>query len=78
MSRSVSYLRRGLLGLAFVGSLGFGATQALASPEQARYSSCELSWSPYLPRGGCPECVNGGYCSGTSYDCTCFNWEIEG
>ena len=32
MSRSLSYLRRGLLGIAFVGSLGFGVTQALASP----------------------------------------------
>jgi hypothetical protein len=30
MSRSLSYLRRGLLGIAFVGSLGFGATTALA------------------------------------------------
>lgn len=33
MSRSLSYLRRGLLGIAFVGSLGFGATQALAEPQ---------------------------------------------
>ncbi len=30
MSRSLSYLRRGLLGIAFVGSLGFGASQAFA------------------------------------------------
>jgi hypothetical protein len=30
--RSLSYLRRGLLGVFFVGSLGFGATQALAGP----------------------------------------------
>lgn len=30
--RSLSYLRRGVLGAAFVGSLGFGATQALAGP----------------------------------------------
>lgn len=31
MSRSPSYLRRGLLGIAFAGSLGFGATQAFGS-----------------------------------------------
>jgi hypothetical protein len=31
MSRSLSYLRRGLFGIAVVGSLGFGVTQALAS-----------------------------------------------
>ncbi len=30
MSRSLSYLRRGLLGIAFVGSMGFGVKQALA------------------------------------------------
>ena len=78
MSRSFIYLRRALFGIAFAGSLGFGATQAFASPGLARYSSCELSLSPYLPRGGCPECgINGGYCSGTSYDCTCHDWEIE-
>lgn len=33
MSRSLSYLRRGLLGIALVGSLGFGATQAFAEPK---------------------------------------------
>ena len=31
MSRSLSYLRRGLLGIALVGSLGFGATTAFAA-----------------------------------------------
>jgi hypothetical protein len=30
--RSLSYLRRGLLSAALAGSLGFGATQALAVP----------------------------------------------
>ena len=33
MSRSLSYLRRGLLGIALAGSLGFGATQAFAEPK---------------------------------------------
>ncbi len=31
MSRSLLYLRRGLLGIAVLGSLGFGATQAFAN-----------------------------------------------
>ena len=34
MSRSLSYLRRGLLGAGLVGSLGFGASQALATPRE--------------------------------------------
>ena len=45
MSRSLSYLRRGLLGIALMGSLGFGATQALAAPPrvpQARF--CVEEW----------------------------------
>jgi hypothetical protein len=33
MSRSLRYLRRGLLGIAFVGSLGFGVSAAFAQPE---------------------------------------------
>ena len=32
MSHSLSYLRRGFLGIAFVGTLGFGAAQAFATP----------------------------------------------
>ena len=72
MSRSLSYLRRGLLGFVFVGSLGFGATQAFALPEPAPLTSCDVTWSPYIPEHGCPECAVGGYCSGASYDCTCF------
>lgn len=35
MRGSITYLRRGLLGAAIVGSLGFGATQALAGPRGA-------------------------------------------
>ena len=52
MSRSLSYLRRGLLGIAFVGSLGFGVTQALAGPATTASSYCEPN-----------ECWN--YCMGT-------------
>lgn len=68
MSRSLSYLRRGLLGIAFVGALGFGASQALAAPpqvSQARscidycYTQCwEMGWE-------------GGYCTYTGA-CFCY------
>jgi len=71
MSRSLSFLRRGFLGIVFVGSLGFGASQAYGSTE----------WSQTLP-GTCPDmevayryppcaefcggyagyCAEGGYC----------------
>lgn len=53
MSRSLSYLRRGLLGIAFVGSLGYGATQALAAPPQvpvARF--CEAWCNDYCEQQG--------------------------
>ena len=40
MSRSLSYLRRGLFGIAFVGSMSFGVTQALAGPATAAASYC--------------------------------------
>ena len=35
MSRTLSHLRQGLLGAALLGSLGFGASQALATPREA-------------------------------------------
>jgi hypothetical protein len=76
MSRSVSYLRRGLLGIAFLGSLGFGATQALASPEQAHEVVCQTGDGPYIPSGGpydpCAHCPNGGFCNGRDSGCVCF------
>lgn len=63
MSRSPSYLRRGLLGLVFVGSLGFGATQALASPEQARFTSCPATGYDYAYQHCAAGCPGGrGYC----------------
>lgn len=73
MSRSLSTLRRALLGIAFVGSLGFGATQAVASPEPvARFGSCYPSGYAYLPRE-CPECPSGsGWCDGYNTECVCF------
>jgi hypothetical protein len=65
MSVTLTSLRRVVLGAAFVGSLGFGAAQAFASPEQATtavrtcpdkgydyaYSSCRIG------------CASGGYCA---------------
>lgn len=64
MSRSLSYLRGGFLGLAVVGALGFGASQAFGSPDQARVGTCPAMGYDYAygPCGfGCP---NGrGYCS---------------
>lgn len=48
MSRSLSYLRRWLLGAALLGSLGFGVTQALATPAQdARRNMCTEEWEAY-------------------------------
>jgi hypothetical protein len=54
MSRSFSYLRRGLLGIAVVGSLGFGATAAVAKPEMRGAGPiCPFGMQP-CP---CGECV---------------------
>lgn len=65
MSRSLSYLRRGLLGIAFIGSLGFGATQAFGSaPIQSSRAVCNgdpgsdtWCWWNCAFQG-----ENGGYC----------------
>jgi hypothetical protein len=40
MSRSLFYLRRGLFGIAFVGSLGFGANLAGAEPPSNSRNTC--------------------------------------
>jgi hypothetical protein len=67
MSRSFSHLRRALFGLAFVGSLGFGATQALASPEAARaprYCPVGPGGQPYYSDYCGFYCAYGvGYCN---------------
>jgi hypothetical protein len=73
MSRSPKLLRRGILGIAFAGILGFGATQALATPTQARSGTCLYAPFPYDPPGGCWECEWGGYCSGGDTNCTCYD-----
>ena len=47
MSRSLSYLRRGLLGIAFVGSLSFGVTQALATPPKVARGYCDPAYCDF-------------------------------
>lgn len=42
MNRTGTHLRRGLLALSFVGTMGFGATQALAAPGAAAVAGCAL------------------------------------
>lgn len=78
MSHSLSYLRRALFTVAFLGSLGLGATQAFATPDvAARASSCQLTGGgAHFPLDGCPECPNGGYCDGNSEYCVCNNFPI--
>ncbi len=70
MSCSLTWLRRGLLGLVCAGSLGFGATQAIAGPQQeTRVGTCP-DWGYdyyYAPCAyGCPGrqgyCAAGGIC----------------
>ena len=71
MRLSLFHLRRGLLGLAFVGSLGFGVTQAFATPDLARSGSCEPTGYKYIP-DDCPECGGEfGYCDGINEYCVC-------
>lgn len=72
MSRSLSYLRRGLFGIAVAGALGFGVTQVAAAPVLARFGHCELTGYKYIPADNCyPECRDGGFCNGKSTSCTC-------
>lgn len=56
MSRSLSYLRRGLLGLAFLGSLGFGVTQAFAKPERVSAPSCPALYTLCFCEDGTSKC----------------------
>ncbi|HEY0017375.1 MAG TPA: hypothetical protein VGC13_13780 [Longimicrobium sp.] len=71
MHGSTTYLRRGLLGLVFAGSLGFGATQALATPGQpaAAMAACpDMGYDYYYAScaNACPRrqgyCAAGGIC----------------
>lgn len=63
MSRSLSLLGRGVLGLAFVGSLGIGATTAFAKPEPVERIICPFGFQ------AC-ECPGYEYCTFTE-PCAC-------
>lgn len=70
MSRSLSYLRRGLLGISIVGSLGFGVTQAFATPAtnaQAGYCTQQEQVDCYMD---CRSVGLVGYCNGET-GCHC-------
>jgi hypothetical protein len=75
MNLSFTSLRRVLSGIVFVGTLGFGVTQAFASPARlATYPSCERTGGvQYIPYNHCPECAPGewGYCDGYGTSCVC-------
>jgi hypothetical protein len=67
MSRSLSHLRRGLLGVAVAGSLGFGATQAFAGPsaQAQRLPWCDPSDTSGYYDGVCTRaCQRHGYAYG--------------
>ena len=70
MDRSITYLRRGLLGIACVGSLGFGVSQALAAPVEASAgNACKPEMVEYCnqwcppPGGECWSTPNGPMCA---------------
>jgi hypothetical protein len=70
MRLTLSHLRTILLGAAFVGSMGFGASQAFGSPKPALLKSCPAKPFDYAyaPCGvGCPGgrgyCAEGGTCA---------------
>lgn len=75
MSQTGNRLRRGMLALAFAGSLGFGASQALAAPTPARFLACSSSGITFDPN-----CEY--YCNQQGYDfgfcrygqCVCRNF----
>jgi hypothetical protein len=53
MNQPWTQLRRAVLAFAFAGTLGFGATQAVAAPDQARFRGC--TWTVNGPALD-PEC----------------------
>jgi hypothetical protein len=65
MSRSLSYLRRGFLGIAVAASLGFGASTALAASDPIvvlRPPICPDGTVTCCYEWGCLECVEQGSC----------------
>lgn len=70
MPRSASLLRKAVFSLALVSTLGFGASQALASPQPAKTAAaCSASYcNSHCLRTGYAE----GYCAGGQ--CYCYEW----
>lgn len=75
MDQPWTLFRRGMLALAFAGSLGFGASQALAAPAPARFLACSSIGTTFDPN-----CES--YCNQQGYDfgfcrygqCVCRNF----
>jgi hypothetical protein len=78
MRGSITYLRRGLLGAAIVGSLGFGATQALAVPRETVSQDGTCVWGDPGARSICQSycqanyyndgaCTRKGFCACVGY-----------
>ena len=65
MSRTLATVRRTVLGAAFVGSLGFGAAQAFAAPQQAAAvaRTCPDTGYDYAYASCRIGCASGGYCA---------------
>jgi len=71
MSRSLSYLRQGFLGLAFLGTLGFGVTQAFASQSPSRTArACPARDYEYVTATCNAYCNGPGYCATNGF-CAC-------
>lgn len=71
MTRSATLLRKALFSLMFASTLGFGASQALASPQPAKAAAaaCSASYcNSHCLRTGYAE----GYCAGGQ--CYCYEW----
>lgn len=67
MTRTIRKVRRGVLGLAVAGALGFGASQALAEPAPAAAASCDTICNRVCRAAG----FIGGFC-GDGVSCSCY------
>jgi len=68
MMRTIRTVRRGVLGLAFAGAMGLGASQALASPAApAAEASCDTVCNRVCRAAG----FIGGFC-GDGVSCSCY------
>lgn len=78
MNRSLGVVRTAVLAAAFVGSLGFGATQAFA---KARLAPPEYICVAADPSGSATRCTmacvrsgyTGGQCNASYTGCLCYN-----